>query len=397
MRFFGFLALVAIPGSLFTAGASVPTGLVALCGLALVLAGVRADADLRRLFAVLAACYAALLATDILNGGGIVNFQFTALNYLPLLATVGVAHVLRRARPAEWTIVSALCAMAWIAAGISLFRSLVLEVYRPGGLYMNPIPYAFVVAMWGTLLLSWALRARRHRALLLLSAVIAVVPVVLAESKIVWVAMAASYAVVGVGWAAETGRWRSLGVAALATVVILVVAYQTVAWRRLGLFFDELVAFVTTGDLSGISFGTRTLAAAAGLRAFWDGPWLGYGFDQVFAAAMAHADPAAPDISYLAHLHNDYVTHLVAYGWIGGAFILVFLGILFWLARSSGDPVRRGAGYGLLVMAVIYMAGEILLNIEPITAPLAMMMAILTMRPLGPPQRLPSSAIASKP
>lgn len=380
-RAFGMLLLVGIPGSIFTAAATVPMALVALRAIWMRLSGHRADVDIVRLLYVFGACYLALLAADLLNGGGIENFQFTAVNYLPLLGAVGAAFAIRRSGLGDGAVLAALVAAVWLAACISLFRSLVLDVARPGGLYMNPIPFGLVMSMWGMLLLSFALRAGRHRWALLASAAVAVVPVVLTESKIAWLAATAGYGVVVLHWSFEHREWRKLGLALVTMVLISAVAYATVGHKRFERFFSEIAAFIETGDRSRASFGHRAVLAEIGILAFLDGPLLGHGFSEHVDAAFAKLGPDDPDVTHLTHLHNDYVTHLAAYGYVGLVFLLVFFATLFWIARRAADPPRRGAGYALIAMAGLYMAGEIFLNIEPVTGPFAIVLAVLLMRP----------------
>lgn len=383
-RVLGWLLLLGIPGSLFTAAATVPMGLAALGALGVRLAGHRADADVARLFRIFCACYLAVLLTDLLNGGGIGNFQFTAVNYLPLLGAAGAAYVLRRSDVTDEAVALMLATAIWLAVAVSLFRALVLGVHRPGGLYMNPIPYAFVVSLWGMLLLSFALQARRLRPLLLATAVAATVPVLLAESKLVWLACCAGYAVVALYWGIETRNWRGLLLAVLAAALMVFVAYATIAHGRIASFVGEVVAFVTTGDRSGSSFGARAILVEAGFRAFLDGPLLGYGFAEHRDAAMAYVDPNSSNVAELTHLHNDFVTHFVAFGYVGAAFLIAFHATLVWIARNAADPARMAAAWAFVAMAAIYMSGEIFFNIEPVTGPAAIMIGLLMMRPRPP-------------
>jgi O-antigen ligase len=384
-RAFGILALLAIPGSLFTASATVPMALVALYALGLRLSGVRADDDVARLFWIFLACWAALLGADLLNGGALGNFQFTAVNYLPLLGAVGVAHVLRRAEIGDRAVAAALVLAIATATVISLYQYLVLGVGRPGGLFMNPIPYGLVVGMWGMFMLSLSLESRSWW--LLGVALLAAVPIVLAESKIVWLATSVGYALVVLRWGIIGRRWRSLGIAAIAGVVLASTAYISVAHNRMDEFLLELTGFFASGDRSGTSFGHRAILAEAGWHAFLEGPLLGYGFVEHKDAAMAYVDPAGPSVAHLTHLHNDYVTHLVAYGYVGGAFLVAFFATLVWIGRNAADPARRSGAYALAAMAAIYMAGEIFLNIEVVTGPFAVLVGLLMMRPPRPSGR----------
>lgn len=389
-RAFGLLALAGIPGALFTAAATVPMGLAALYALGARLAGNRADPDVARLFQVFLACYAALLSADLLNGGGIGNFQFTAVNYLPLLGAAGVAFTLRRSALGDQAVTLALSMAIWAAVAISLVSALVFGLERPGGLFMNPIPYSLVVCLWGMLLLSFALRAGPRRYLLIATALAAWIPIAVAQTKIVWIAGCVGYAVVILHWGASRERRRGEVLGALALLALASALFLPVAYSRLAEFAGEVDAFVTQGDRSGISFGHRAILAEAAFRAFAHGPLLGYGFVEHVDAALAYVDPAGPSVAHLTHLHNDYATHLVAYGYVGLAFLLAFFATLWWIARNAAGAARRGAAYALLPTVAIYMSAEILLNIEPITGAFAILIGVLMMRPLSaapPPGR----------
>lgn len=379
-RFFAGLILLAIPGSLFTAAATVPVGLAALYGLSLRLAGWRAPRDIATLFWVFGGCYVALLATDIANGGGVENFQFTALNYLPLLGTAGVAFVLRLIEvPRRWLLAAMALAM-WTGVILALVQNLLLGDWRPGGLNINPNPYSLVVSLWSIMLMAFALREERHRLVLIVSAVAGVVPLALAQSKVAWVGALVGHTVVIAWWAMELRRWRSLAIAVGGMAILLWVAYVLVAHVRISMFIEELQLFLTTGELTYNSFGQRFAAFEAGLAAFMNGPLLGYGFAEVLATAITYLPANSPRMDDLDHLHNDYLTHMVAYGYVGIAFLLVFYATLVWIAWNADGPARRSAGFALALVCMIYMSAEILLNIEPVTGPLMLLIGIVMTR-----------------
>lgn len=379
-RFFAGLILLAIPGSLFTAAATVPAGLAALYGLSLRLAGWRAPRDIATLFWVFGGCYVALLATDIANGGGVENFQFTALNYLPLLGTAGVAFVLRQIEvPHRWLLAAMALAM-WTGVVLALVQNLLLGDWRPGGLNINPNPYSLVVSLWSIMLMAFALREERYRLVLIVSAVAGVVPLALAQSKVAWVGALVGHTLVIAWWAVELRRWRSMVLAAVGAIAILWLAYVLVAHVRINMLMEELRLFLTDGELTYNSFGQRFAVLQGGIAAFLAGPWLGYGFDRTLEVAMAHLPSNSPRMDGVDHLHNDYLTHMLAYGYVGIAFLLAFYATLVWIAWNADGPARRSAGFALVLACMIYMSAEILLNIEPVTGPLMLLIGIVMTR-----------------
>ena len=117
--------------------------------------------------------------------------------------------------------------------------------------------------------------------------------------------------------------------------------------------------------------------ALGGWYAFLEKPILGYGLNERMAAVIAHARPDGPDLSYYAHMHNDYITHLVAYGIFGGIFLAVYMGLLVWVAANAKPASYRWFGYTLAVILAIYMTAEVAFNMDPVSGPMAVFMALL--------------------
>jgi O-antigen ligase len=102
----------------------------------------------------------------------------------------------------------------------------------------------------------------------------------------------------------------------------------------------------------------RFIMTIGGLEAFLQRPIFGYGAQDRFAAAVEYFDP--PLGNTYTHLHNDFVTHLVAGGIIGlGLFCLLLLTPIYVLFRGKiVSRLRRE----LAVLASLVFGGVALVN-----------------------------------
>jgi O-antigen ligase len=205
--------------------------------------------------------------------------------------------------------------------------------------------------------------------------------VLLTESKIAWACMLLGYAVVFLWWAVAHRRWKMLAAVVAASLPLLYLAFHFIAYRRLDLFLVELDLFLDDGTLTADSFGWRYELATSGLRAFWENPLLGYGLVERMSVVMLHASPGGPDISFLAHLHNDYVTHLVAYGLPGILFVAAFLLFAYYLAARCPDAGIRRAGVAMALLLALYMVFEVAFNMDAISGPVTVAIGILMLKP----------------
>lgn len=323
-----------------------------------------------------AGLYILLLIVDVANGGGRANFLQTGINYLPVLALAPLALAIRRSGVTTKMIDRTLQLTILIALAVSLAGWLGGQP-RPGGLNLNPIPYGLVILIHSTLLLFRGMRYGSADRFLVTVALLAIVPIVLTGSKIVWGCAIVSYAVALAHWTVTNRRW-TVAVPILAMAIAsLTTIYFALARRRLEEFWAELREYADTGVSFGATFGHRIELAISGWRAFLERPILGYGLDEKMAAAFAHGTPGGPDVTIRSHLHNDYVTHLVSYGIFGGLFLALFC-LLFWrlAAHSTVDAYRR-AGYVIVIVFMMYMTVEVAFNMDPVSGPMAMLLALL--------------------
>lgn len=380
------VAIAAIPLSLVTAGATVSMALVAVYGIIAIWRGERLGEELSQAALFTIACYLTLLTVDILNGGGLANFYTTGVNYLHLVAVAPFALALSLLDIRMSAVERALQAAILLGLANSLVLFLVYGISRPGGPGLNSIPYSFVLAMWGTFLLARGLQAGRTGALSIAIAGAAFVPVLLGESRIVWACMLAGYGTVIVVISLRQGRHGLLVRGAAAMAFVAGAAYYLFAFHRIGLMQRAVEAYVERGQVGADSFGYRFEALRSAWRAAMERPWLGHGFDERLEIVFAHRDPNGPDILFLGHLHNDYMTHLVAYGVPGFLFVLAFLAFLVVLSRRAPDMAGQASALALAAMLAVYMTAEVAFNMDPISGAVTIALGVLLLRerPLRP-------------
>ena len=354
--------------------------LVALFGILSLRRDAQISADIAQAGRVTIVFYLALIIVDLVNGGGLVNLQSTGFNYLHLVAVAPFALALRRTGLDLLAFDRAMQVTVLIAFAAAVVQFFFFNVVRPGGLFLNPIPYGFVVALWGVFLLSRGLEQGRDGAFSIAVGIAAFVPVLLTESKIAWGCMILGYMITAVWWAVVNRRWKTIAGAVATAVPLSYLVFELFAFRRLELFLDELRTFLADGTVSAQSFGWRYELATSGLRAFWEKPAVGYGLSEHMTAIFAHPSTNGPDITLLPHAHNDYVTHLVSFGVTGLAFVVAFLIFAGWLAHHCADAGARRAGFAMTAMLALYMGFEVAFNMDPISGPVTVVFGILLLK-----------------
>lgn len=387
-RIFTFLALLSLPATLASATGTVMMALVALYGLVKVARG-SLDSHLASAGWFLLAAYLAVVAVDFANGGTVPNNLSTAINYLPLLAAMPFGLAMRRLGVTGPTLTKLLRVTLACAVLLSMFQVLVLGVHRPGGLGLNSNPYGFAVSVWCVFLLARALYNDRERRLNLVFALAGMIPVVLTESRNVWACLFVGCGLVALLWAFDTGRWRELRRLAVFVGVPLTAIFLAVGYRRILSFIESGYILVVEGTRTASSLGERVELLDAGFQAFGERPILGVGLNERIEAVHRHVDPFGPDVSTLSHLHNDYLTHLVAFGVFGIVFIAAILVFVFVRSRLSADPAVRDAGTAATVMFAIYMLFDVVFNMDPMSSLLAIVVGIV-LTSQRPGERQPS-------
>ena len=369
--------LAAFPISLTSPGATVVMALAAICGLLLWRRAGELPRDIARVGAVAAACYSLVFIIDLANGGGAaVNLLQTGVNYLPVLALAPLAIAIRLSGVTAGQIDRSLQLTILIALAISIFGFVTGEP-RPGGVNLNPIPYGFAILLSSSLLLWRGLEVGLRGFPSVALALLALLPILLTGSKIVWACAIAAYSIAFAHWIISNRRWVTAIPVVLVAASGAAIAYHAFAKSRLDYLWLELQEFADNGISMGGSFGRRAEMAIGGWNAFLERPILGYGLEERMAAVFAHARPGGPDLTIHNHMHNDYVTHLVAYGIFGGIFLAVYFGLLLWLAANARPASYKWFGYTLALMLAIYMTAEVAFNMDPVSGPMAVFLALL--------------------
>lgn len=125
--------------------------------------------------------------------------------------------------------------------------------------------------------------------------------------------------------------------------------------------FGAMIGQASQAGIADSSIDQRLTMYRAGWRAFLEHPLTGYGYSRRFEAAEAFFPPGV-NLHY-THLHNDYITHMVAAGIPG---LLVFLAYLtlplaiLFLARRRSRDLEYTAAIGTILMAGIAATTAIL-------------------------------------
>lgn len=365
------VAYLGIPASTLSAATgilttvNVLTSFYVVAGLGVVAAirGARPRPDLLAVSYFFLACYGILLAIELSHGGPFhyplprgANFL---TDYFPLVAfpffvlalTLSGIEIRNVARVAALTIV--------FSAGLSLYQFFVLDIQRTRGFSLNPIPFALIILMWSLLLFARAFRARKIEWLPFAAAIAGIIPIMLSGSKLVWACGALGFFLLFVLWALAARRWLVLAVTIAATLPIawLLSRFETVNIRLVE--FTRDFGRALSGDTSGESFGIRLEAIVSGFLAFLQRPLLGYGLAEGKTAALNHQLASFHGFARLPHLHNDYVTHLVAFGILGLVFIVSLFTVFILVAASRDDLAIRRFGVVAAIVFLVYMGAEV--------------------------------------
>lgn len=327
--------------------------------------------------AVTLAGWLILVAVDFLNGGGSSNLP-TVTDYLPFVALAPLAFGIRSSGVSVGALDRVMQATLIVATAFSLLQFAWLQPDRVGGLNLNPIPYSFAILLWGIVLLSRGLEQGRAGLPSVAIALLAIVPIALAGSRLVWVCAAVAYPLVTVLWSIAAGRFRLLAPFLAGAVLLLVLAAVSgFVPHRISFLWAEIADFISTGTIKAQSFGHRLELVRSGFRAFLEAPILGHGITGSVAAAAAHMDPAGPDISMHGHLHNEYIAHMVGYGVFGLLFLALYFWVLVRLALGCGMPAYRRAGLTIAVALALYCTAEIHFHMDPISGSMALVAGLL--------------------
>ena len=345
--------------------------------------------------------YVIVLAIDTIHGGpfhlgllydaNILSTDFIVLA-LPFLA-IGLRELDPDRRILEWIIAASIA----IVAVVSVYQHLVLGQPRPTAFSLNSIHFGLTCWAWSLYLLARALSDGTVRWSRLVASLIGLVPMALSGSKLVWILAFVSYGGLFVAWVWRGGHWRIL----LAVIAALVPAgwilsHARFARERLDQLSLDLGAFLATGSTAGDSFGLRYAAAVGGFRAFLDRPLLGYGMAHAKLAATEHQSPQTGAFGILYHLHNEYITFMVAYGIIGPLLLVSLIAAFVVASIRAGDRAMKHFGLAFIGGIAIFMAAD-RISSNPIVRGLVFFVLGLLLMAEAPPARTPRSVARAEP
>lgn len=156
--------------------------------------------------------------------------------------------------------------------------------------------------------------------------------------------------------------WTKLGLAAVSLIVLgFWVATMSGEGSAAISRFTSMLSMTGSAPAADASINERVGMYQAGWQAFLQHPFAGYGYTERFSAAAPYLPPNL-NLHY-THLHNDFITHMVAAGLPG---LLVFLAYLFlplailMLTPKPSRDLKFMALVGTILMAGIASTTAIL-------------------------------------
>ena len=356
------IAYIAVPASLVPNGIALAIYALAAIGLLAVIRGATLAPRLKLVSGLLAAWLAVLVVIELWGGPRATGIPLTLFHLTILVAFPFFVVGLLEVRADAKTLAACVALTVVFAAVLSIVQFAVDPSARPGGLRLNPIHFGFVLSIWGMLSLCFALQGDKPQLPALLVALLALVPVFLSASRLIWFGTALGYAIISSWWLAR----RPLVLVTVAVVAIIAalgaLQFGFARTRVLGLF-GEVTDFVTLGSVAPGTFGFRFGAAITAWREFLEQPWLGHGLAFGDAGVLSELRaPGLPDFSTKVHLHNEYLTYLVAFGIPGLLFIATLIALFFLTLWWSGEPPLRLFAVAATVLICVFMLAEVVLR-----------------------------------
>jgi O-antigen ligase len=306
----------------------------------------------------------ALVAIAYGFGHGSIDGLIGLIYFAPILTILPLAVAARKVQSERWHLTWPL-----VFAMVGVFVALVMAAVeyiqtgtpRAGGYVANPIHYADVALLVGTITLyAIVLRQDRWRWVTLLTLVFGLVAVMLSGSR---GAIIAAPIMLMVGYLAAGALnvfpRKLVGWSTVAAIVLGVVGVAVLGERIGG--FQRILVDVENMMANGIPPGSlnyeRVQMIIGGWGAFLERPIFGHGPLNFQGAAERFGDiPYAP----VPHLHNDIIDFLASGGVVGlVAFVLLMLAPMAeaWRVRATAQ------GPALLAYALMMMSGFIVMGL----------------------------------
>ncbi len=365
--------------SIWASGATIALAVGGLAGLTCWVKAREGFQDIKKPALILLSFYLLLLATDFLNGGVWENIQRTGANYLPLLVAVPFAMGLRAHQSTDLALLITVGLTILGATGWAIWQAVGLGIPRVEGFQIGSAIFGFIVVTWGLFLLANCLYGNVGRLPSLILAFVAFVPIILTGSKTIMLAAFLSYGVLLMRKAVIDGQYKLLvaGVVALSCLMVMSFIFLD-STGRIDQLRIEGLALLESRSTDGSTLGPRIKMWAAGVQAFFERPIVGHGFSNVISeAARFEGDTGGLPLSMFNHLHNDYITHMVAYGAMGLVFLIAFMTFVIWLSQRQVDPVLKAFGIAWTVLLAVQMFADLAFNLGPMTGLMGLILALL--------------------
>lgn len=277
---------------------------------------------------------------------------------LPFLLVAPVLPVLRRAVRPGWTaaMFAGFACGAILAVAIITISGQYSEKLLRAGFSGNSLILALGVLISGLLCLHAMLFFRGRMRLLMAAGALASLYVLLisgSRGPLIAYCFAATFYAAIMGYRHFGLRWMAgrtaLAIVLLIAIVTVVAQTDSELRYRYNLVVERL-SNPTDSSIGADGIVIRLALYEAGLRAALERPLTGHGRQNVLATAKAHSTNVPDRYFNYTHLHNGYLTDLVASGVLGLVSLLLVLLmplIVFWNAR----PVVFG---GILCLVLAY-------------------------------------------
>ncbi len=225
-----------------------------------------------------------------------------------------------------------------------VFYQFLNGVSRPGGA-VNPLVFAIPSLLLGFFsIIRLPLESTQEKLVSLAAFSAGCMASVISQSRAAWVLSIFLFACVLFAWY-RTGHLTkqfALGFTTLFLALVLVSSQTPIVQQRIDSALNEYHSFHTNGDWDS-SVGIRIIMWESGLSAAMKKPFFGWGIDQTQLAAASELESPTMKQAILnyGHLHNEYITTLVAKGLPGllSLLLLLFVPLAIFL-RQSGNPER---------------------------------------------------------
>ena len=232
-----------------------------------------------------------------------------------------------------------------------VFYQLLTGTGRPGGA-VNPLVFAVLSLLLGFFsIIRFPLESTAEKLLSLAAFSSGCMASVISQSRAAWILSIFLFAFVLFAWYRTDylTKGAAIGISTLFLALVLASSQTPAVQQRINSALNEYHSFHTNGEWDS-SVGQRIIMWESGLSAALKKPAFGWGVHQTQVAAASEL--ATPEMQQVVlgynHLHNEYLTNLVAKGLPGLVSLLLMLFVpLTVFLKNSGDPellVYNGIG-----------------------------------------------------